>query len=1024
MFQVPVNNLERIRRARKKVKGILLELGLESCRDLLQEINSCGPGEKCFSNTTWADLSLWETTGKRKRYRTKPFCCSLCNFSAKIPSSLKSHLHRNHEEEIDQELVVPCPSCAFSSQSKTVVKHMRMFHTSVRKIHNAAANNGGGAGQTHFKKDTQFSCLKCSFTDTLYYSIKKHVLVTHFDNILGAYFGEMPANFSEMHEYAALSSEQKSQLPNKYYCKNCHTPATSADALIYHILTSEKHRDLEYELRSLISEFSRASTKKIVSSKHTGLPSKSQPSKYSASAAVPNPASVQLVSFSQHNRNPLMMGQLNAPLQNSVGQMPVVSNCQVGMMHTSPVSVMPQSRLGYLSNSIPVSQNMSIPSSLSQPLFVSQGFHMNQSIGPGVHPGNHAISSGVLPPNPFVRPGMFPQYQSVRSGVLPPNQALHPGGLPLNQSSSGGFTLNHSVPPGLFGVNQSVRPGYFPPNQNVRPPAITGAQSNSPGVFQTNQYVAGGVSQNNFMSTGGPLMRQLIPTGKQVNGIPTYTLGPVPVNMPGSPSGVSSANPPQVPVQLSQSGAVVQVSRSPASAPSSPVVASPQSIIDQTLRLPPIPSAEEKNTKQWKTCPVCSELFPSNVYQVHMQVAHKLQGGAESKEKDKVDQEKLAARAPFLRWVKEKVVRCLSCKCFMSEEGLVNHLLMHGIVCLFCTWTFHDLKSFVEHNTIVHSGNKKMPVDYIQKGLHLANDANGEILFPHFDFNTKMPKDQIGGKEVHLAVLAGANHKAVMPVYIKVQPLPADLGDTCVKQAFKCPFCLCAFAGLQVYETHLKERHHIMPTLHTILGTPAFKCIHCCGVYTGNMTLAAISVHLMRCRSAPKNGSSSVDLTSQSNGDIIPPMNGEKNSFLTKRKSSDSSTMLIQDQKDKEEDSVQMLSKRKRLEGVMQKVEIPIDDKGGPRTLAMDPDEYEIDSKGDAKLFLSEYFNKRPYPTKKELGILSSLLCVWKIDVPAFFLGKQQVCLKAIERQQTCVVLGFNMSELKNVKHNLSIGQE
>ncbi|XP_069476676.1 activity-dependent neuroprotector homeobox protein 2 isoform X2 [Ambystoma mexicanum] len=1003
MFQVPVNNLERIRRARKKVKGILLDLGLESCRDLLQ------------------------------RYRTKPFCCSLCNFSSKLPSSLKNHLHRNHEEEIDQELVVPCPSCAFSSQSKTVVKHMRMFHTSVRKVNNFGVNNvSSGSAQSYSKKDVQFSCQKCSFTDTLYYSIKKHVLVTHFENIVAAYFGEIAGpNFSELHQYAGLTSEEKSRLPNKYYCKKCHTPATCPEALIYHILTSEKHRDLEFELRTLISEFSKAPIRKMGSSKQMSLAPKTYAGKHSTSPApvsgsVPmsNPACVQLVSFPQHNRNQLMVGQSSA-LQSPAGPMPVVSNAPVGMMHTSPASVMTQSCLSYLPNSIPVSQNMSLQSSLSQPIFVSQGFHINQSIGPGVHPGNHGINSGVLPPNPFVRPGMYPPYQPVRGGVLPPNQSLHAGGHPMNQSPSGGFSLNHSGPPRLFNVNQSVGPGFFPPNQNVRPPAIPGAQSIAPGVFSSNQYVGPGVPQNNFMSTGGPLMRQLIPTGQQVNGIPTFTIGPVPVTLPASTGGGSASNP-QVPMQLNQSNSVSQVSLSPSSAPSPPVT-SPKHLLGQAPHLPPVLSAEEKNTKQWKTCPVCSELFPSNVYQVHMQVAHKLQGGEQSKEKGTIDQEKLAAQAPYLRWVKEKVVRCLSCKCFISEEGIIKHLLMHGLVCLFCTWTFHDLKSFVEHNAIVHSNsNKIIPVHYLQRGLQLAFDANRELLFPHFDFNTKMPKEEIGVREVLLAVLPGTTVKDYMPIYIKVQPLGVDVGGTCVKQAIKCPFCLCAFAGSEVYETHLKDRHHIMPTVHTILRTPAFKCIHCCGVYTGNMTLAAISVHLLRCRSAPKDSSSAVELVPESNGEIIQPLNGEKHNFLSKRNSLDSSLPPAQDEKDdlQDEDTVQMICKRKKIECAMQAMRFPAVGDHDIHELALDPTEYECGSKGDVKRFLSQYFHKRPYPTKKELEILSSLFALWKIDVADFFVDKQEACLEAIESQQSSVVMGFNMCELKNMKHRLNIGME
>lgn len=36
MYQVPVGNIEKIRKARKAVKNILTEIGLEDCQNLLK----------------------------------------------------------------------------------------------------------------------------------------------------------------------------------------------------------------------------------------------------------------------------------------------------------------------------------------------------------------------------------------------------------------------------------------------------------------------------------------------------------------------------------------------------------------------------------------------------------------------------------------------------------------------------------------------------------------------------------------------------------------------------------------------------------------------------------------------------------------------------------------------------------------------------------------------------------------------------------------------------------------------------
>lgn len=45
MFQIPVENLDSIRKARKKVKGILVDIGLESCKELLQVRGHQGQAE-------------------------------------------------------------------------------------------------------------------------------------------------------------------------------------------------------------------------------------------------------------------------------------------------------------------------------------------------------------------------------------------------------------------------------------------------------------------------------------------------------------------------------------------------------------------------------------------------------------------------------------------------------------------------------------------------------------------------------------------------------------------------------------------------------------------------------------------------------------------------------------------------------------------------------------------------------------------------------------------------------------------
>uniref|UniRef100_A0A8C5RI74 ADNP homeobox 2 n=1 Tax=Laticauda laticaudata TaxID=8630 RepID=A0A8C5RI74_LATLA len=804
MFQIPVQNLDNIRRSRKKVKGILVDIGLDSCQELLQTLKSFDPGEKYFSSTSWNDVSHWDNVAKRKRYRTNPYCCSLCKFSSKFLNSFKNHLTRYHEDEMDQEIVVPCPECSFASQSKIVGKHLRMFH-SKKKIQNYSVSGG----MRQFRNDAvNFVCQKCQFSDMLYYNTKKHVLVSHFQNLISAYFEERP--------------DESEENFTDHYCKKCNAFANSRDSLIYHVLTSEVHKDLENILGRVIS----------VQPKKTG-----------------QTKSLQIINI--------------APKPSSPGILAI-----------------------------------------------------NQPIGSG--------------------PGVLPVPQTITSGVLRFNHPVTPGVLPVNPSAG----------PGIVQFNQPVTPEVLPVNQSVRP----------------------GVSQNATLLTTGPVLRQLIPTGKQVNGIPTYTLAPVSF-MPSVP--------------------VAQLSQGPATVPS-PVAVSSTNTLTKTSPTSTAMNLVLKQAKQWKTCPVCSELFPSNVYQVHMQVAHKCN--------------KVAVCAPFLRWLKDKTVRCFSCKCFLTQAELLKHIFIHGLTCLFCTSIFYDLKSLVTHTQSVHNGKKELHSDYNDKGFQLASDSEGHLVFPHFDFS--ITSKELCEREVHLVVLAGVNSRTLIPLYIKLQQEDAETSRE-NKKVSTCPFCYGIFTNTDAYEMHLKERHHIMPTVHTILKTPAFKCIHCCGVYTGNMTLTAIAVHLLRCRSAPKETSPSDHLyaaaVSEDQSDEDPPFfiinNGtaqipvkEVNCVPSKRQKSDHKTET------KGETSVEDLN-----------------------LLVLNPKPFQQSSNEVQKRFLADYFHKKPYPSKKELELLSSILCAWKVDVASFFGRKRYFCLKAIKNFKPSVLLGFSMSELKNVKHSLNL---
>ncbi|KAM8967501.1 activity-dependent neuroprotector homeobox protein 2 isoform 2-T2 [Pelodytes ibericus] len=964
MFQPPVNNLEKIRKARKRVKQMLLQIGLESCREALEEINCYNPGDNHFSSTSWEDVSLWEANGRRNDYRSKPFCCSLCKYSTHHLSSFKVHLKRYHEDEKDQELMSACPNCPFTSQSKTVAKHVRIFHHNTRKIH-----------QTSIAKENpnlprnaiNFSCSKCSFSDTLYYSIKKHMLLNHYEDVFNTYFGEI----SEKEE-TSNTQGCKNQTLNKFLCKQCSYTVSSRDALIYHILTSEKHRDLEQRLRTDIIEISRAQLKKNPTKPgQSGRSCASTPKQIGVTsdsfAVAPTSLHPNMMAFPENGSNQ-PSGMSAAIIQNAVQKFANVSDPPGNSVQNPPPAVASPAQVGFVNTSLPQNQSITLQASLPQSVFLSPKFPLNQPVNATVLP-----SGGQILPT---------TQTTARPAIIPLNQQL----LPVNQSA-----VLACAQPAVISVNQPVRPGNL--------------QGNPPGV-------------DSFLAA--PMLRQLIPTGKQVNGMPTYTLAPISVTMPVAPSAVPTVNLPKVPVQMKSADKVALISQSLATTPSTPVL-QVKNTTPQKTAAPVTSSRKGKEAKQWKTCPVCNELFPSNVYEVHMQIAHiksdeKLKSTNKANCNEATKPVTIAAQASFLKMLKDNSIKCMSCRTLTVEGELLKHLLMHGMICLFCKAVFHEMRNFVYHMKIMHMDKGMVHLDFIKKGISLPTDDNGAVLFPHFDYNLKVSKDEVGDKEINLAVVTGANSQiAAATIYIKIQHKHTDSSADSNKET-KCTFCNCTLSKNEVYDMHLKEKHHIMPTVHTILKTPAYKCIHCCGVYTGSMTLSAIAVHLIRCRNAPKDSSSVIDIPPDNAGKSQLGRGGMHDYAKTQKGSSE-----IQAAGDEsvEQDS-EPNTAEKELSIKRRKVD---DSQDHSKILVMLPDKNEK-SHEYKKQFLTQYFNKRPYPSKKEIQSLSLLLGMWRSDVASYIGTRRYMCMKFLKNHKQRVLLGFQMLELKRVKHDMDIKED
>lgn len=804
--------------------------------------------------------------------------------------------------------------------------------------------------------------------------------MSHYKSELENFFGE------RSEDELKGSPGSKANVDNRFYCKKCNYTVNNHDALMYHILTSDKHRDLEQKLRAGISDAGRSCMKRpyrkvlgppiALSPKQTALP---------ISPAVAPPAQeAKVASLPQNGPNQPLLGASTAIISNLVPPVTSIPDPAGGLVNATSTTVAPTTQVGFVTtSSVPQNQGIALQASLPQSVFLSPQFTLNQPVTATMLPSACNVAGQIV----------SGAQTTVRPTVLPINQTLAGGLISVNQSSM--LTC-----PNVIQMNQNGRPTIISMNQPLKPTNVAGNQP--------------GVPQNAFLTA--PVIRQLIPTGKQVNGIPTYTL----VTLPVTPCTIPAVNPPKVPVQISQPEKVVNVSTSPVSAPTPPVVQVPRSTPQTNPKPTPANrqavAPDNDKTRQWKTCPVCNELFPSNVYAVHMQVAHIKQENNPDKPTEAANSSETnqpvvaaAAHASFLKVVKEKSIRCVTCRVFVEDKELLQHMLMHGMVCLYCKAVFFELRNFIYHMKILHVDKKKIHGDFVRKGITLSCDANGTPLFPHFDATFHVSKEELGEKEMHIAVVTGSNSSNASPLYVKIQTsAEGSLMDA--EQGTKCSFCDHVLLKSEALETHLKDRHHIMPTMHTILKSPAFKCIHCCGVYTGSMTLSAIVLHLQRCRNAPKDSvAAALELSTDSNakGQAKGASQGKLNPATETQENGLGAS----------NDLSPVPSKRRKSEFE------PSADQNVSMLLLV-PDSFATVSHEAKKDFLLKYFNVKPYPSRKEIELLAHVLDMWRSDVASFFGTRRYICMKSLKNHQQQVLFGFKMEELKKVKHDIELSED
>ncbi|KAF3859993.1 hypothetical protein F7725_000248 [Dissostichus mawsoni] len=424
-------------------------------------------------------------------------------------------------------------------------------------------------------------------------------------------------------------------------------------------------------------------------------------------------------------------------------------------------------------------------------------------------------------------------------------------------------------------------------------------------------------------------------------------------------------------------------------------------------------------TQKWKICTICNELFPENVYSAHFEKEHKA--------------EKVPAVANYIMKIHNFTSKCLYCNRYLPSDTLLNHMLIHGLSCPHCRATFNDVEKMVSHMRQAHpdetvgprtdspltfdltlqQGNPKN-VQLIVTTYNMRDAPEESVAFHAQNNNTSassaLSASLISGKRLmplHPPKTAsgGSDSAPTKSAPQASVPYKRDVGKTL------CPLCFSILKGpiSDSLAHHLRERHQVIQTVHPVEKKLTYKCIHCLGVYTSNMTASTITLHLVHCRGVGKTQNGQESRAAHS------PRVSQAPSSTQKRASFDSS------------DSSAPKRRKPPGERATPRDNGPstfVEDPDEPVILALDPKGHENDSYESRKAFLTQYFNQAPYPTQREVEKLAASLWLWKSDISSHFVNKRRKCVQECESQNPGVFLGFSMHELSRVSHELDIVQD
>ncbi|XP_020338729.1 activity-dependent neuroprotector homeobox protein-like [Oncorhynchus kisutch] len=243
MYQLPVNNLTSIRRARKQVKKALSDIGLEYCKEQAEDLKEFCPDENYVKNTVCLELCSWDPSfSKTQEYRSKPFCCTECHFSSKYYSGYKNHFRNVHRNNFESRILLNCPYCTFTASKKTMETHVKVFHISSAVRQGLGAYQGAAMGANNKVERAMYYCKKCTYRDPLYNVVRRHIYREHFQHVVSPYVA-MVSETSVKNGANAVNG-------NNILCKRCQFSTRSYEALVQHVI--EYHERIGSQVTTMI----------------------------------------------------------------------------------------------------------------------------------------------------------------------------------------------------------------------------------------------------------------------------------------------------------------------------------------------------------------------------------------------------------------------------------------------------------------------------------------------------------------------------------------------------------------------------------------------------------------------------------------------------------------------------------------------------------------------------------------------------------------------------------------------------